>query len=212
MTVGSTDALFEEIKFGPPSSLTAPSPRPESLPPPLPKQKPPLRPKPVKLKAPLQSWNVPGSGFDSSRASSMPQLDTVGETQPPSKGSKDTDKGEENEDDYIEPLALEEDGSFNFRGVHSKKLVTKTISMPHIQSPSRKIFNKLNVLMRPLSNSLRRHQDAVVTGKLSGKEEEEMYEQIEAEEDSEPIYDDINENTLLSRMARPSVVSSSSSD
>ena len=206
-----------------PVSVVTPATLP--LPPPPRQQKPSPKPKPtLKPKPKLNNPNtghvarsprcLPRSGFNNppSRPSSLPEL------------LEDTpENGEESdEDDYISPEQIEDEASDYYDDVQPRrnsKLLKKTISLPHISdseqlpgtSPSlRPLPAPRRMLEKPLpdppSDSPTDDQQAAMDQNTNRD-----YTLPEPGDEYEPIYDDIVEHTLLSRLARPRPSSSSSS-
>lgn len=157
---------------------------------------------------------MPRLGFNNppSRPSSLPEL------------LEDTpENGEESdEDDYISPEQIEDEASDYYDDVQPRrnsKLLKKTISLPHISdseqlpgtSPSlRPLPAPRRMLEKPLpdppSDSPTDDQQAAMDQNTNRD-----YTLPEPGDEYEPIYDDIVEHTLLSRLARPRPSSSSSS-
>ena len=194
------------------------------------KPKPALKPKP-KLNNPNTGLvvtrenprNLPQSGFDpSSRSSSLPQL---------LEDTPENNTGENVYDDCISPELIEEAMSGDYddepQRRNSRGLV-KTTSLPHIsdteQSPGDGSRSSFRPLPAPRTRNLDKHQRLSPTNeqaKISLTDEHVVrmdqdtssreYAPLEPGEESEPIYDDIIEHTLLSRIPRQRLSSSSSS-
>ena len=198
----------EEEVVSRPLPSTPPTVRAATLPPPPTRKqkplasnpKPPLKPKP-KLNNPIV-WSVtrrslPQSGFNSSQSSSLPHLLENGEEE------------DENEGDYICPELIDEaidddyyDGSQQKR---DSRVLTKTTSLPHFTDE-----NETSISFRPLPA---RPTDLLADRQVMKQNCRDNVKRDHATlEECEPIYDDIVEHTLLSRMGKPRCDSSSSSD
>ena len=228
MDVWFTEEAAEPLPSTPVSVVTPatlPLPPPPRQQKPSPKPKPPLKPKP--------KLNNPNTGHVATRGSprSLPRL---GFNNPPSRPSSlpelledAPEDGEENEeDDYISPEQIEDETSDDYDDVQHRrnsKLLKKTTSLPHISDSEQ--LPGTSHSFRPLPaprRMLEKHQQPLpVPHPPTDDQQATMdrntnrdYTLPEPGEEYEPIYDDIVEHTLLSRMAipRPSSSSSSSSD
>ena len=182
-----------------------PQPRPRQ-------QKPALKPKP-KLNNPNKGRvtkesprDFPRGEFNSSRSSSMPQL--LEET--PVYSESD---GDSIDDDYICPEAIEDViGDSNIDGQRRNSLLKKTTSLPHFSDKRKPLGISLSLGQQPAAprRAENIHRPLPDLPSASQMEQQRDYAVLESGRES-PIYDDISEHTLLSRMARPRPTSSSSS-
>ena len=209
------ETVFEDVK--PTPQVRKKINKMSSLPPPT-KQKPLLKPKPAKLKLQLNTWNVSGSGFDSSRTSSMPQLDSVSEASAVVRKISENTESDEANDDYIDPTLLEDDEENNFEeGLYQQnnsRLLTKTISLPFFdpRQPPTVVSSSEKRIFRPLPDIPTMYKSTTEAEEEGGRQFGPYSPLETTTEDYEPIYDDIIEHTLLSRMKKPRPVSTSSSD
>lgn len=161
-------------------------------------------------KRPVTKGETLPSKSDASRASSLPDLleDT-------------TINDDEDEEDYIYPELVQEEITKLPDGGDSSKhsRISKTISLPHLQ-PHQEVDT--TIFFRPLpqlpgiknkQKQTEPQQEEYCYEPMDGDEGKgrNIYASLDStEDDNEPVYDDINVNTLLSRMGEPRNSSSDS--
>ena len=174
----------------------------KSTPPPT-TRKPSLKPKP-KLNAYQQKKHKVVGGGGASSNSSEPSSLPILNSSPQAMACDSTDEGE---DYYVDPVCFQRDDTINFSGdvLQQRKspLLTQTNPM-HLQRDS--VNKALDAIhSKPLPDPPTHSQQdwGVVRGRECTQD---------SDEDTEPVYDEISEHTLLLRMPRPRLESSSSSD